>query len=118
MDASCIDMAQLWNAEAYLNGGKGPWTIFAYPASLADERMLPRDDESVRYLATLLNAGARVGVWYYPASRTVYFVCPFEERERLQFICDDLERNGTFPKNFSRDHCEYLFRLAAESVSN
>src|SRR5262245_52300753 len=117
MEAKAINVAQLWNADAYMESGKCPWTIFAYRATLADERHLPRDGESLRYLAALLAAGAPVGVWYYPANQTVYFACPYEEKERVGAIVDDLERQSAFPKNFAVDHCEHLFRLAAEPPS-
>src|SRR5205823_4531076 len=116
--APSFDLLQLWNAEAYWKSGRHPWTIFAYPASLADERRLPCDRESVRYLEALLASGAKVGVWHFPENQTLYFACPFEEKERVQSIVNELEWQGTFPKSFSRDHCDYLFRLASRPVSN
>jgi hypothetical protein len=112
MDVTLIESAQLWNADAYWQSGHCPWTVFAYPASLADDRRLPRDSESARYLAALIAAGAKIGVWYFPANETVYFACPFEERDRIQSIVNEFERRGTFPKNFARDHCEDLFHLS------
>jgi hypothetical protein len=111
MSLASFDRAALWDAETYYRGGQYPWTIFAYPVALADERRLPRDEESVRYLAALLAAGAVVGIWYFPASETVYFACPFEERERIDQIVEGLERQGLFPKNFAANRTNYLFSL-------
>jgi hypothetical protein len=118
VDAKGVNVAQLWDADAYLASGKCPWTIFAYPASLADERHLPSDGESVRYLAALLAAGARVGVWYLPASQTVYFACPIEEKDRIESVVNELEQRGEFPENFARDHCEHLFQSASKRFTN
>jgi hypothetical protein len=115
MDAPALE---LWNANAYLESGKYPWTIFAYPESLADDRHLPRDRESMRYLAALLAAGARVGVWHYPANQTVYFACPLEEMEHIRAVVEELEKLGTFPKSFASEHCEQLFRSADKALSN
>lgn len=109
MFSASFDLATLWDAEAYYRGGQIPWTIFAYPVALANERQLPRDDESVRYLAALLAAGAVVGIWYFPVNQTVYFACPFEERERVDQIVDGLERMGLFPNNFATNRTNYLF---------
>jgi len=118
MAAPSLDLSRLWNADGYSQSGKRPWTIFADPASLADERHLPRDCESLRFLEAFLAAGARVGVWYLPANQTVYFACPFEEKERVRAIISDLEQRRMFPKNFARDHCEILFQSARTLISN
>src|SRR5687767_4414886 len=107
MDAKALNLTQLWNAEAYWISGRCPWTIFAYPASLADEQLLPRDEESVRYLSALIAAGAQVGIWHFSANQTVYFACPYEEKERVGSIVNELEREGAFPRDFARDRCEH-----------
>jgi hypothetical protein len=117
VDAKALDLTQLWNAEAYWNSGRCPWTIFAYPALLADQQLLPRDEESVRYLRALVAAGAQVGIWRCSANDTVYFACSFEEKERVASIVNELEREGAFPKHFARDHCEHLFRLTSQPLS-
>ena len=118
MDTKPLNLTQLWNAEAYRNSGRCPWTIFAYPTSLADEQLLPRDEESVRYLRALIAAGAQVGIWHFPAIQTIYFACPYEEKERAGSIVNELEREGAFTKGFARDHSERLFRLASQSISH
>jgi len=107
--APSLDLDKLWNAAAYRESGRSPWTIFAYPASLADDWLLPRDEESLRYLAALLAAGAPVGLWHFPENQTVYLACPFEEKERVQEIVAALEIKGEFPVGFARDHCNRLF---------
>ena len=92
------------------------WTIFAYPAQLADEAGLPQDAEARRYLAALQSRGLPVAVWRYPQiPDTVYFACPIEEHLRVYEATLELERQGEFPTEFASRKCEELFaRIAAD----
>lgn len=104
-----INVDNLWNAE---EGGKMPWTIFAYPASLADSQRLPHDEEARQFLARLLELGLRVGVWARSdLDGTCYFACPFEDRDRVYSAIKGLERSGEFPPDFANQRTEYLFSL-------
>jgi hypothetical protein len=86
------------------------WTIFAYPARLADENGLPKDAEARRYLAALQSRGLPVSVWRYPQiPDTVYFACPFEDHLRVYAATQELERQGEFPAGFASRKCEELF---------
>jgi hypothetical protein len=97
--AGPINIDDLWNADAYRLAGDCPWTIFAYPASLADAQRLPRDEDAKRFLAELHGRGLRVGIWVHPGTAdTIYFACPYEERERVHNAIEELERQGTFPR--------------------
>ena len=108
-----IDVSELWDADASWKEGRSPWTIFAYPRSLADAQCLPFDLEARRFLAELQSLGLRVGVWAHPEiPGTVYFVCPFGEKERIARAISELERLGTFPPGFPSRHSEHLFSIA------
>lgn len=105
-----FDFDRLWDADAYARGSRGPWTIFAFPVHWADERWLPRDDEARRFLAALLARGLQIGIWRHPRiDDTVYFACPYEERERVEAVVQELERAGEFAPRFAAERTEYLF---------
>lgn len=110
MSDSSIDLGLLWDADAYARSGPMPWTIFAYPVRWADERRLPRDREAVRYLSSLRARGVSVGVWEHPRiADTIYFACPYEERERVAAVIAALEGAGEFAPGFAAERTEYLF---------
>jgi hypothetical protein len=97
--------------------GKMPWTIFAYPCSLADAQQLPRDDEAKRFLAELQSLGLRVGVWAHPNIKdTIFFACPYEDRLVVHSAIEELERQGRFPPNFPARRTDHLFSLAARNT--
>jgi hypothetical protein len=108
LDAPVLNFAELWDAAAYQRHGGMPWTIFAYPRSQADERRLPRDEASVRFLAALHTVGLQVGVWDEPQLPHVYYACPGEERELVDNAIRGLEQKGFIPKDIASDRTEYL----------
>jgi hypothetical protein len=112
--APAIDVSELWDIDAHQReGGKCPWTFFAYPKALADEQRLPRDNDAVRYLLALQRAGVRVGIQQHPRMpNDIYFACPFEEMQSLIAAIDELERAGTFPRGFGTKRTDYLYSLA------
>jgi len=74
----------LFDADAYYRSGCCPWTFFAYPTSLADDRGLPPDDEACGLLAQLQQYGVEVAVWVNGiVNNTTYFACRLEDRYRL-----------------------------------
>ena len=117
MQEKPINTEELWDAEAYYRSGKIPWTIFAYPVSLADSQRLPRDDEARRYLSTLHSLGLPVGIWDFAKQNgTIYFACPGEERDRVHAAIDELEQEGVFPPRFASQKCEAMFSLDESAI--
>ena len=84
MDAKALNLTQLWNAQDYQNSGRCPWTIFAYPASLADEQLLPRDEESIRYLRALIGAGRRSAFGTFSQIKPFTSRAPMRRRSKLR----------------------------------
>jgi hypothetical protein len=97
-----LNVSNLWDIDAHRRaGGRTPWSFFGYPKALADEQRLPRDEEALRYLVAIQQAGVRVGIYesrHTPGEITV--ACPFEEYLLLDAAIKDLERQGAFPKDF------------------
>ena len=103
-----------FDLDAYWQAGSVPWTVFAYPASLVDADGLPLDDEAKRYLQELRSRGCRVNVWQHPEIQgTIYFACPYEDRDTVHAEIEGLERQGVFPVDFASTRCEALFALAS-----
>lgn len=108
-----INTDSLWDADRYWRSGKMPWTIFAYPANLADGRRLPPDDQAIKYLATLQQHGIRVGIWAHPDQpQTIYFACPYEDRFAVDEVVKELEQLPGFGPDFLSRSCEKLFAMA------
>jgi hypothetical protein len=77
-DSNADDMR--FNAEEYYRSGDCPWTFFAYPTILADDRGLPPDDEARELLAHLQNRGLEVAIWVNGiANDTTYFACRMKD---------------------------------------
>ena len=97
------------------NTSRTAWTIFAYPACIADAQGLPNDAESRRYFSELRRLGLAVEVWRHPEiPDTVYFGIPFELCERWAQAVRELERQGKFETAFAAKRAEELFREFGE----
>ena len=109
-----LKIDKLFNAEEYRRAGNCPWTFFAFPSRLADEFGLPPDDSAIEFLATLQAKGLRVGIWANAIGNdTSYFVCPIEDRQRLNDAIAELENNGTIEIGFCLKRTERLFSLGS-----
>lgn len=112
MATGSVDVDKLFDAAAYRRAGNCPWTFFAFPTSLADERGLPPDDDAKRLLAELQSRGLQVGIWANAiAENTTYFACPKEGIQRLHAALAELVEVGAFTKDFCAERSEHLFSL-------
>lgn len=110
MDSRGIDLTKLFDADAYRQSGKCPWTFFAYPTALANSPDLPLDDNVMRLLGTLQDRGITLGVWLDPvANGTNYIACPVHQREQLGDALQLLEQEGVIERDFLVERCERLF---------
>ncbi len=100
----------LFDADEYHRSGPCPWTFFAYPTSLADERGLPPDNEVCDFLGSLQERGIDVAIWPNGiAEDTTYFACRKEDIQRLHNAIQELEDSGTIKKGFCNERTERLF---------
>lgn len=112
-----VNVDDLFDADAYWRSGKCPYTIFAYPASLADAQRLPLDEVARHFLAKLQGLEIRVGIWAIPdVANTIYFACPYEDRERIHAAIKELERQSPFGPGFCATRSEYLFSSVTPST--
>jgi hypothetical protein len=110
MNSDSIRFDMLFDADAYYRSGCCPWTFFAYPTSLADDRGLPPDDEACGLLAQLQQHGVEVAVWVNGiANDTTYFACRKEDRYRLDDALRELETQGIITEDFYLSRTERLF---------
>ena len=87
-----IRFDSLFDADEYHRSGFCPWTFFAYPTSIADERGLPPDKDACDFLAHLQERGLDVAVWVSGiAEDMTYFACLNEDIQRLNDVIQELE---------------------------
>jgi hypothetical protein len=100
----------LFDADEYHRSGFCPWTFFAYPTSLADDRGLPPDNEACDFLGCLQERGIDVAIWVNGiAEDTTYFACRKEDIQRLNGVIQELEDCGDIEKGFCTERTERLF---------
>lgn len=110
MSCQSIRFDLLFDASEHWRSGQCPWTFFAYPTSLADDRGLPPNDDACRLLATLQDHGIDVAIWSNgPTEDTTYFACRQEDLQRLHEVLLELEACGLIEKDFLRNRSERLF---------
>ena len=113
MNPSPIRFELLFDAEEYYRSGICPWTFFAYPTSMADERGLPPDDEACNFLARLQECGINVAIWVSGiAEDTTCFACRKEDIQRLNDVIRELENSGEIKRRFCTERSERLFALS------
>ena len=61
-----IDRHCLFDADEYYANGRVPFSFLTWPSVIADTDGLPRDEETLRFLALLQNRGVPLGVWTLP----------------------------------------------------
>ncbi|MCU0717500.1 MAG: hypothetical protein MUC83_08120 [Pirellula sp.] len=116
MNAFPIRFDILFNADEYFRSGHCPWTFFAYPTSLGDDRGLPPDDEACELLARLQQHGINVSIWSNGiAKNTTYFACRREDSHRLNEVVTELETRGIIERDFCSKRTERLFAQVAEN---
>lgn len=111
MNADEIKFEWLFDAGEYHRSGFCPWTFFAYPTILADERGLPPDDQACKLLARLQKRGIAVAIWVTGnvEDGTTYFAGRKEDLHRLHDAIQDLEDSGVIEKGFCNQGTERLF---------
>lgn len=88
-----------------------PWTIFAFPACIADSQGMPCDEQSQRYFFELQRRGLKIELWANPdIPDTVYFAVPYHQRQLAERVSQELEQQGQFETGFAAKHAESLFR--------
>jgi hypothetical protein len=104
-----------FDADEYRRAGCCPWTFFAYPTSLADNRGLPPDDQACQLLGHLQKRGIAVGIWVSDiGNNTTYFFCRKEDMYRLNTALQELELEGVIEKDFCVTRSERLFSQMIE----
>ena len=110
MDSNPIRFDLLFDADEYHQSGFCPWTFFAYPSSMADNRGLPPDNEACDLLAQLQERGIDVAIWVDGiAEDTTYFACRKEDIQRLNEAIQELENSGVVAEGFCNERTEALF---------
>jgi len=113
------EFESLFNAGEYYRSGRCPWTFFAYPTKLADDRGLPPDDEACGLLTLLQRRGIDVAVWTNGiVNDTTYFACRQEDVHRLQDALRQLETRGIIESDFCLARSERLFSQIAKGEEN
>ena len=106
----------LFDANEYRRSGGCPWTLFAYPTSLANDQGLPPDEEACQLLGHLRKRGIAVGVWASDfGNDTTYFVCRKEDIYRLNDVLQQLEKEGVIDKDFCVTRSELLFSQVSKA---
>jgi aspartokinase len=119
MNPDSINFDMLFDADEYHRSGFCPWTFFAYPTSLADERGLPPDDDACTLLARLQRHGIDVAIWVNGiADDTTYFACRKEDIQRLHETLQELEASGVIEADFLTRRSECLFATLAEGTES
>jgi len=117
MNSDPIRYDLLFDADEYHRSGCCPWTFFAYPTTLADDRGLPPDGEACHLLTQLQRRGIDVAVWINGiASDTTYFACRKEDMHRLHDALQQLETQGMIEKDFCLARSERLFAKNAKGT--
>jgi len=119
MNADTIRFDKLFDADDYYRSGRCPWTFFAYPTILADDRGLPPDDEVCQLLTHLQGLGIPVAVWINGiANDTTYFACRKEDMHALHDALQQLESQGIIHKDFCLARSEQLFAQLAKGTES
>jgi len=117
MDTGSIQFGLLFDADEYRRAGHCPWTFFAYPSSLGDDRGLPPDADACRLLGELQGRGIAVSIWINGIGNgTTYFACRKGDIQLLNDTLSDLESRGLFEKDFFRKRSEQLFLLPEQGT--
>jgi hypothetical protein len=116
MNADSIRFDLLFDADEYDRSGCCPWTFFAYPTILADDRGLPPDNEACELLSLLQKRGIAVAVWINGINNTTYFACRREDMHTLHDALQQLETQGMIEKDFCGVRTERLFAQIAEET--
>lgn len=110
MNPASIQFHLLFDADAEFRAGFCPWTFFAYPTRLADEKGLPPDDQACQLLSQLQRRGLDVAVWVNGiAEETSYFACRKRDMHRLNQVIQQLEDSGAIESDFCCKRSERLF---------
>ncbi|TWU44692.1 hypothetical protein Poly51_59610 [Rubripirellula tenax] len=110
MNPNTIRFDLLFDANEYHRSGFCPWTFFAYPTSMADERGLPPDNDACDFLARLQERGIDVAIWVNGiAEDTTYFACRKDDIQRLNDVIQALEDSGEIERGFCNQRTEQLF---------
>jgi hypothetical protein len=105
-----------FDADAYAESGRCPWTFFAFPRSLADQDGLPRDPDARSLLAAIRDLGVPASAWVNAATPgTIYYACPYESRDALDDALLTLAAKGRWGAGSLSQLSERLFALAAQS---
>jgi hypothetical protein len=117
MNTDTIQFDKLFDADEHYRSGRCPWTFFAYPTALADDRGLPPDDKACELLGHLQKRGIDVAVWIDGIENdTNYFACRKEDMYILHDTLQQLESQGIIEKDFCLARSERLFALATKST--
>ena len=117
INSDLISFDMLFDAEEYYQTENCPWTFFAYPTSLADDRGLPPDTGACKLLSHVQSCGIDVAIWVSAiAENTTYFACRKEDIQRLNDVLIELESSGTIEKNFCGIRSERLFARLAKGT--
>ena len=107
-----INFNDLFDADTLLLAGESPWTIFAYPTSLADSDGLPPDADAIMLFVELQKRRIPMAIWVNGiATNTTYFACRFQDRSRVDDTIMDLESQGVLEPNYLSARCNFLFSL-------
>ena len=117
MNADSIRFDMLFDADEYYRSGHCPWTFFAYPTALANDRGLPPDRGACELLAQLQHHGIDVAIWVNGiANDTTYFACRKDDMYRLNDALQELETQGIINKDFCLARTERLFARIAKGT--
>ncbi len=117
MNTDSIRFDMLFDANEYYRAGHCPWTFFAYPTTLANDRGLPPDNDACALLAELQQHGIDVAIWVNGiADDTTYFACRKEGMYRLNDSLQELETRGIIEKDFCLTRTERLFAQTAKGT--
>ena len=119
MNADSIRFDMLFDADEYYRSGRCPWTFFAYPTTLANDRGLPPDDEACELLAQIQQHEIDVAIWVNGISNdTTYFACRKEDMYRLNDALQELETLGIIEKDFCLARTERLFAQTGKGTEH
>lgn len=115
MNSSPMRVDLFFDADEYYRSGVCPWTFFAYPTSMADDRGLPPDDVACSILARIQERRIPVAIWANDmATDTTYLACRQEDMERLRQLLVELEDAGEVGKGYLEESSGRLFALSAK----
>ncbi|MEZ5941835.1 MAG: hypothetical protein R3C18_10605 [Planctomycetaceae bacterium] len=110
-----VDIKALFDADELYRSGETPWTIFAYPTSIAVSWNLPPDAEATFLLAELQSRGIPMAVWGNGLENgTTYFACRHADRLRVDRVIRELVSRGIMGYGFLSQRSDYHFAVAEE----